>query len=195
MIQKLIVIGASAGGIPATQKILSGLRSDFPYPIVIVMHLPAQAKVNFALGYSRFTKLKMLEIEDKMPIENSTIYFAPPGYHSQIESEGSFSLSRDEPVQFSRPSIDVLFESAAQAFGEKIVGILLTGANTDGALGLKEIQASGGLTIVQNPITAEIPSMPQAALKIMEPTYILDLPEISKILNHLSPNERQEAIL
>lgn len=189
---ELIAVGASAGGVQAFEKILSGLKPDFEVPLVFLIHLPAQSRIDFQTVFARVISRRVHEVEDKMPIEREHIYFAPPAYHTQIEKEGYFSLSMDSPVQYSRPSIDVLFESMAVAFGEKSVGVLLTGANEDGARGLRHIQESGGLTIVQDPETAEMPTMPTAALRMMEPTYVAPLSEIVQILNRFSSSQRKE---
>ena len=123
-----------------------------------------------------------MEAVDKTKIEKEQIYFAPPNYHLLVERDFSLSLSQEDPVVFSRPSIDVLFESAARSLGEKVCGVLLTGANEDGAAGLKFIQACGGYTIVQNPMDAEIPTMPQSALTRFRPDFIGSLKEIAQKL-------------
>jgi len=180
---ELIAIGASAGGIQAVQKILLNLNSDFQTPLVVVQHLPPTSRSQIELSFSKFTNLKTVEIEDKMPIENHTVYFAPPGYHLLVERENCFALSVDEPVHFSRPSIDVFFESAANVYKHSLVGVLLTGANEDGARGLMTIKERGGVSVVQDPATAEIQTMPQAALKLFKPDFVEPLAQIPFILN------------
>ncbi|MEZ0391984.1 MAG: chemotaxis protein CheB [Pseudobdellovibrionaceae bacterium] len=182
---KMIAIGASAGGISAFQKILSSLRGDFQIPIVMVQHLSARSNGPHGMGIQRYTSLKVREIEDKMPLEKGGVYLCPPGYHVLLEKDSCFALSVDEPVHFSRPSIDVFFESAASVFAKALTGVLLTGANEDGALGLFEIKKRGGITIVQSPQTAELSMMPSSAIKIFQPDLILDLAEISAFLNRL----------
>lgn len=186
---RLILIGASAGGVPAIHRIIPELPSDFQTPLVVLLHLPPTAKVDFEVSYARNTKLKISEIEDKMPIENGTVYFAPPAYHTLVEKEFFFSLSLDEPVHFSRPSIDVLFQSAADALADEVVGVLLTGANEDGAQGLKSIQEAGGIAIVENPETAEVPTMPKAALKLLKPDHLVSVPDLAGLLQKISRGE------
>ena len=188
---ELIVIGASAGGIPAIRDILSRLNPSFETPIAVVQHLPAHAKMHLAASFGRFTYLKLCEIDDKMPIKSGTVYFAPPGYHLLVEKEKCFSLSVDEPVHFSRPSIDVFFESAASVYGSSLVGVLLTGANEDGAHGLYQIYRNHGQTIVQDPATAQLEAMPKAALKKFNPHFVGSLSEIAAVLNQLGANERR----
>lgn len=183
---ELVAIGASAGGISALQKILLGLGSKIRAPCVVVLHFPETARAQFSLSFGRFTPHTICEIEDKMPLRKETVYFAPPGYHVLVEKENCFSLSVDEPVHYSRPSIDVFFESAAWAFGSHVVGILLTGANRDGARGLCEIHKRGGVTIVEDPATAAVPTMPNAALKLFKPDFVVPVQTIPVILNDLA---------
>lgn len=176
---KVIVIGASAGGVEALQFLLQGLPESLHLPIVIVMHLPEHSDIHFgkvisAPGY------QVREAKDKMPIEEKTISFAPPGYHLLIEKNRTFSLTQDEPVHFSRPSIDVLFESAALVYRKNAIGILLTGANDDGAAGLKRIHDLGGQTIVQDPRSAHVRIMPEAALSLFKPDWVLSLAQIQR---------------
>lgn len=184
--ENVVVIGTSAGGVQALQRILEGLGKDFPLPIAIVHHLPATATVDFKLAFGRFTGLVIRDIEDKTPIQPRSIYFAPPGYHLLIEKDGVFSLSVEDPVHHSRPSIDVLFSSAARSLGPRAIGILLTGANDDGADGLREIQDHGGYTIAENPDSAEFNTMPASALRIMRPNEVLDLNRISQRLQQIA---------
>lgn len=188
---EMIAIGASAGGIPAIREILSRLHPSFEVPIVVVQHLPANAKMHLSASFGRFTYLKLCEIDDKMPVKSGAVYFAPPGYHLLVEKEKCFSLSVDEPVHFSRPSIDVFFESAAFVYGASLVGVLLTGANEDGANGLFQIQRQHGHTIVQDPRTAQLETMPKAALKKFEPNFVGGLPQIAALLNQLGASERR----
>ena len=188
---ELIAIGASAGGIPAVREILSRLHPSFEIPIVVVQHLPAHAKMHLTASFGRFTYLKLCEIDDKMPIKSGAVYFAPPGYHLLVEKEKCFSLSVDEPVHFSRPSIDVFFESAATVYGSPLVGVLLTGANEDGANGLLQIHRRNGRTLVQDPSTAQLDTMPKAALKLFEPDFIGSLAQIAALLNEMGGSERR----
>ena len=185
----LICIGTSAGGVTALQELFIGLRKEFKIPIVVVQHLPADANINPDLVFGRYFLGSCLEAQDKISLRPGTLVFAPPNYHLLIERDMTLSLSQDEPVCFARPSIDVLFESAAYAFGESICGVLLTGANNDGALGLKSIHECGGITIVQDPETAEAPAMPLAALKLFKPKCVLSLSEIAMHLNRLDEGD------
>lgn len=183
---KTIFVGASAGGVTAIQRILGSLPAGYSTPIVFVQHLPADATVDPALIFSRHFKGTILEAIDKMPIEKGHIYFAPPGYHLSVERDSTFSLSQDEPVHYARPSIDILFDSVAQNLGRKACGVLLTGANSDGATGLKAIQDEGGYTIVQDPEDAEAPAMPKAALEIMTPDVVGTIHTISHALAQMT---------
>lgn len=178
----VVVIGASAGGVGALQSIVRTLRGDFPWPILIVQHLPPEARVNVNMIFGQFAPGRLFEVEDKMPIRPGNYYFATPDYHLLLERDLTLSLSQDEAVNFSRPSIDVLFESAARALGPAVMGVLMTGANDDGARGLRDIHDLGGVTIVQNPQTAEVSHMPAAALRLFTPTYVADLEDIPQQL-------------
>jgi len=168
---RAIAIGTSAGGVSAVQDFLRGTKGKLSLPIFVVQHLPANARIEPALIYGPYTHAKVVEAQDKMPVEPDHVYFAPPGYHLLIERELTLSLTQDEPVHFSRPSIDVLFESAARAYGSSLCGILLTGANADGAAGLQTIQTMGGITMVHDPSDAEVPAMPLAALNLIRPNF------------------------
>lgn len=171
---KLVVLGASAGGVTAIQHLLSRLPAEFRIPLVVVQHLPADAQIDPALVFSGAANSarKILEATDKMSLMPSSVYFAPPGYHLLLERDLSVSLSQDELVHFARPSIDVTFESAADAFGDEACGILLTGANADGASGLQEMHAAGAITFVQDPTEAESRAMPAAALALFKPSFV-----------------------
>ena len=175
---RLVVIGCSAGGIDALSEILPGLPLGFPASVAVAIHLPATARSLLAEIYSAKCALPVKEAEDKEPFRPGHIYFAPAGYHLLIEADLSFSLSLEDPVNFSRPSIDVLFESAAVALREKTLGILLTGASHDGAAGLKTIGDAAGFTIVQNPKDALHSTMPQSAIALASPGAVLSVKEI-----------------
>lgn len=172
-------IGASAGGVNAVREILKSLRQDSAVSLIVAQHFPQEAEIDPQLIFGQDFKGRVHEAVDKMPLERGHAYFAPPGYHLQIERDLTLSLNQDEPVNFARPSIDVLFESAAWSLGADAVGILLTGANADGAHGLKLIHDSGGTTMVQNPEEAESSYMPRAALQRFNPDYVLNLREIA----------------
>jgi two-component system chemotaxis response regulator CheB len=151
--------------------IVRELPQSLSCPVVIVIHLPPHSS-GLAELLAFDTLLAVKQAEDKEPMAAGTIYIAPPGYHLLIESPGAFALSVDPPVHFSRPSIDVLFETAADVCGASLIGILLSGASEDGAAGLQEIHAAGGTTIVQSPLSAEVAIMPAAALALFEPTHV-----------------------
>ena len=177
-----IAIGASAGGLRALQIVLSGLPASFPLTIAIVQHMEPQSDTFLSEYLNQVSAISVKEAEDKETLQPGTAYLAPAGYHLLIEPNRSFSLSVDEKVNYSRTAIDPLFESAADVFGAKLIGILLTGANHDGAQGLKIIKQRGGMTIVQNPKTAESPSMPKAALNATQVDHVLDLEQILPLL-------------
>ncbi len=180
-----VVIGASAGGFEALLAILEGLPPTYPMPLVAVLHLPDHHESRLAELFGYRLELQAREARDKEPLAPGVLYFAPPGYHLSIENDYSFSLSGEDRVSYARPSIDVLFASAADAYGPALAGILLTGANFDGAAGLAGMQVAGGLTVVQDPASAQIPTMPEAALRRMTPDLILPLAEIHTLLRRL----------
>ena len=180
-----LVIGASAGGIDALLRLLPGLPPAPAYPVVIVLHLPDDRESRLAEVFQQHLPQKVLQAEDKAQLAPGTIYFAPPGYHLSIENDGSLSLSQEEPVHFSRPAIDILMQTAADAYGPNLCGIVLTGASHDGAAGLAQIGAGGGLTLVQQPDDAEIATMPAAALRARTPDYVLALDKMRELLSAL----------
>lgn len=177
-----IVIGTSAGAVEALSALLPRIPVDFPLPVLVVVHLPSDKKSVIAELMQEKCKVKVRESEDKEPIEAGTVYFAPPDYHLLIESDRSICLTVEEPVLYSRPSIDVLFESAAEVYGNKLLGIVLTGANPDGAKGLRSIMDAGGMGIVQDPGTASSPMMPEAALKTCPQAHTMTLDQIGSFL-------------
>jgi two-component system chemotaxis response regulator CheB len=187
-----VVIGVSAGGIEALKVILAPLPASFPLPITIVQHRDERPDGFLAEYLNRLSGVSVSEAEDKEPLRAGHAYLAPAGYHLLIESDRTFSLSVDPRVNYSCPSIDVLFESAADAFAESLIGIVLTGANADGARGLKAIKARGGLAIVQNPQTAQAAAMPRAALEATAVDYLVDLPQIAPLLLQIG-TMREEA--
>lgn len=180
-----VVIGTSAGGLAALSVLVAGLAATFRLPLLVVQHIPSGVPTQLAEIFRRKTGLHVKEADEKETVRGGTLYFAAPGYHLLVEQDASLSLSQDDSVHFSRPSIDVLFESAADAWGERVAGILLTGANEDGAAGLEAIHRAGGLTIVQDPDEAEVDSMPRAALQRFAPDYILPLRDIHRLLREL----------
>ena len=178
---QLIVIGASRGGFHALEVILGPLPADFAIPIVVAQHRHKTSNEVLGQFLSRITGLCVRDAEDKQPIQGRCVYLAPANYHLLIEGN-RFALSVDDPVAYSRPSIDVLFESAADACGENCTAVILTGANADGARGAKRIKAVGGVVVVQDPASAESPEMPSAAIRETEVDCILPLEEISTFL-------------
>jgi two-component system chemotaxis response regulator CheB len=186
----VVVIGASWGGLKAIEQLLAALPAGFPVPIVVAQHRDADAEDQLlAKLLGRHTQLHVADAEDKAPLRPGTVLLSPPGYHVYV-TEGCVELSVDEPVQFARPSIDVLFESAADAYGPRVLGILLTGANADGADGLAEIARRGGQTIVQDPDSAERPEMPRAALRKLRPDHVLALDAVARLLRDAGGKER-----
>ncbi|MFT5549333.1 MAG: two-component system chemotaxis response regulator CheB [Candidatus Azotimanducaceae bacterium] len=162
---ELVVIGVSAGGMQALSTLLPALPDDYKIPVVIVQHIGANNNDYLPSYYSRICQLPVCWASPAMPIAEGHIYFAPPGYHLLVENDRTFSLSVDDSVNHSRPSIDVLFDSAADVFGEKLVGVILTGASSDGSQGLRNIKNHNGLTLVQDPDEAEVETMPRAAIE------------------------------
>ena len=176
-------MGASAGGIDAMHSLFQGLPDNFRIPILAVLHIGKGIHSTIPFLFNRDRGERVIFGTDKMNIEEGRIYLAPPDYHMLLEKGRCLSLSVDSRIHYSRPSVDVLFESAAYAEAEQVVGILLTGANEDGAEGLLKIREYGGTTIVQEPDTAEVPVMPQAALNLFSPDLVVPLSGIlDKIL-------------
>ncbi len=180
-----VVIGASAGGVDALMSLLHALPAGWRLPLVAVLHLPEQHESRLAEVFGHRLALPVREALDKDRIAPATLYFAAPGYHLSIERDRSFSLSCEPPLRWSRPSIDVLMGSAADAYGPALAGFLLTGANEDGADGLALIHRAGGLTAVQDPDEAQAPTMPRAALARHRPDHILTLRELRELLLQL----------
>jgi two-component system chemotaxis response regulator CheB len=181
---ELIVAGTSWGGLRALEVILRGLPHDFDIPIAIVQHRRADSDDTLVALLRRYTTLPVCEAEDKQPIVRGNVYIAPPDYHLLVDGS-CFALSTDQPVLYSRPSIDVLFESASDAYRDHLIGLILTGSNQDGAYGLSRIKEGGGLTIVQDPTSAESPAMPQEAIARVRVDKVLPLAEIGPYLGEL----------
>ena len=180
----LIAIGASAGGVTAVRRLLAAIGPEQKAAIVVVQHIPPTARIDVGLIYHTRGGRPVFEAEDKMPIEPGKVYMAAPGYHLLIEKDHSLALTQDEPVNHSRPSIDVFFESCARVYGANAIGIVLTGANRDGAKGLSCLKACGGLAIVQEPADAEHDAMPLAAIASADPDFVLPLVKIGELLSH-----------
>jgi two-component system, chemotaxis family, protein-glutamate methylesterase/glutaminase len=186
-----IVIGTSAGGVEALTRLLPSIPATLSAAILIVVHVPRERPSLLTDIFRAKCKLQVEEAIDKAQIKPGCIYFAPPDYHMLIDREFTDSrpqiaLSVDDVVQFSRPSIDVLFESAADIYGTRLLGVLLTGGNEDGAAGMAYIAQCGGSTIVQDPAEALAPAMPDGALKVMKPTHILRLDDIRHLIISLT---------
>lgn len=177
-----IVIGVSSGGMNVLKIITAALPIDFKIPIIIVQHIGAHSDSKWIQLLNEKSTLLIKEADEKEKIEKGTMYIAAPNYHLLIEKDKTFSLSIDERVNFARPSIDVLFESAAEAYREKLIGIVLTGSNNDGTKGIIRIKECGGLTIIQDPKAAESPYMPKSAIDAIEADYILSLEGIVELL-------------
>jgi two-component system chemotaxis response regulator CheB len=181
---EIVVIGASSGGLSALQLILPEFPPEFPLPVVIVQHRRKDADDGLCAFLRKRSRLPLSEPNDKEAVEAGHIYLAPADYHLLIE-KSIFTLSTESPVGYARPSIDVLFESAADVYQERIIGVILTGSNRDGARGLSRIKSLGGLTVVQDPLDAEARTMPEAAIEATEVDRILPLSEIAPFLNEL----------
>jgi len=180
-----VVIGASAGGIEALSALLPALAPGLSPPVFIVVHLPRDPPSVLAEIFARKCAVPVREAQDKEAVSAGTVYFAPNNYHLLVDRGPQLSLSADDPVHHSRPSIDVLFESAADVYGERLLGIILSGANEDGASGLAAIHDAGGVTVVQCPNTARAPLMALSALKLRPADRVLPLIEIADILRTL----------
>jgi two-component system chemotaxis response regulator CheB len=178
-------MGASWGGLAALERILGGLPRGFRTPIAIAQHRsPDGSSAGLAHLLGAYAELPVADVEDKQPIEPGHVYLAPPDYHLLVEAD-AFALSVDDAVLYSRPSIDVLFESAADVYRDRLIAVILTGANEDGAHGIAAVKRLGGYTIVQNPAEAERPEMPRAALRAIEPDKVLSLAAIPRALADL----------
>jgi two-component system chemotaxis response regulator CheB len=181
-----VVIGGSAGAFNALRVLLPALPGGLALPVMVVIHLPPDRPSAIADIFRRTGAVGVKEADDKEALAPGTVYFAPPGYHLLVEADRSLALSADEAVHHSRPSIDVLFESAADAFGDRLLGVVLSGANEDGAAGLKAVVDGGGQAIVQAPETAEHPVMPAAAVRATTPDAVLPVDAIAEIFSRLS---------
>jgi two-component system, chemotaxis family, protein-glutamate methylesterase/glutaminase len=186
----MVVIGASYGGLSALQILLPDLSPEFSLPVVIVQHRKKDGDDGLCEYLRKRCRLPLIEPNDKEKVEPGCVYLAPRDYHLLVE-KSIFALSTESPVAYARPSIDVLFESAADVYQQRLIGVILTGANRDGAQGLARIKSLGGLTVVQDPRSAESPTMPEAAISATPVDKILPLPGIASYLNELChPDQR-----
>lgn len=182
---KAVVIGASAGGVQALLQILPSLPASYPLPVLIVVHVPPDRDNALVSLFQARCQIQVREAEDKEPILPGVVYFAPSDYHLLVEKDGTLSLSSDELVNHSRPSIDVLLESAADAFGSELVGVILTGANDDGARGLQAVVEAGGVAIVEDPAEAYASAMPAASLRASPSAKAMKVAAIASYVSSL----------
>ena len=187
---RAVVVGVSMGGVEALRVLFAGLPRDFPLPILVVEHISPDSDSDPASLYNEQPALRVKEAEEGELAAHGIAYLAPANYHLLIERDGHFALSTDPAVNFARPSVDVLFESAAEAFGPALIGVILTGAGSDGSAGLKRIKDKGGLTIVQDPADADTDSMPRCALTLVKADHVLPLREIAPLLCKLAETGR-----
>lgn len=190
MTPRLVAFGTSLGGLKALTAVLGTLPAGFSVPVVVAQHRGANSGETLADLLQEHTRLPVQDAEDKMTLEPGSIYLAPADYHLMIESPGSLALSTDAPVRSARPSIDVLFETAAEAYGAGLVAVLLTGASADGAGGVAAVKARGGCVIVQDPGTAEASTMPLAGIAAARVDYILPLEQIGRYVASLVEGTR-----
>jgi two-component system, chemotaxis family, protein-glutamate methylesterase/glutaminase len=188
----IVVVGTSWGGLSAVRELVGALPRAFALPLVVVQHRHPESDHLLGTLLQDSTPLPVCEVEDKAPIVPGGVYLAPADYHLLVE-DGHFSLSMDEPVQYSRPSIDVAFASVADVFGRRAVGVVLTGANADGSRGLRRIVDRGGLGFVQIPTTAESPAMPAAAMKAVPEARVMTIAEIGAALGTLPTHPVESA--
>lgn len=189
----IVVVGTSWGGLSAVRELVGALPRDFTLPLVVVQHRHPESDHLLSTLLQDSTPLPVSEVEDKAPIVPGGVYLAPADYHLLVE-DGHFSLSMDEPVQYSRPSIDVAFASVADEYGRRAVGVVLTGANADGARGLRRIVDRGGLGFVQTPTTAESPAMPAAATQAVPEARVMTIAEIGAALGTLPMHQVGSAV-
>ncbi len=182
-----IVIGASAGGVEALCGLLPALPHDLQAAVLVVLHLPRERPSLLVDIFQPKCARPVREAQDKEPVEPGTVFLAAPDYHLLVDVGPRLSMSADEPVHYSRPSIDVLFQSAADVYGPRLLAILLTGANQDGAEGAAAAHRAGAITVVQQPESAQASLMPASALRLITPTHVLSLDEIAALLSTLSP--------
>lgn len=179
---KAVVIGVSTGGVSALKLVLGALPADFPIPVLVVTHITPDSDDGLAVLLDTRCAIRIKEADEQEAMAPGSVYLAPANYHLMVERDGNLALSIDPPVNFARPSVDVLFESAAEVYGPELIGVILTGAGFDGSRGLLKIKNSGGLTIVQNPADAEMDSMPACALQLLKADHVLPLKGIPALL-------------
>jgi len=183
---KVVIIGGSAGSLQALLQILPFIEIPISFAIVIVVHRKQSDEQTLEALLALKSQVKVKDVEDKVALKPGFIYVAPSNYHLLFEKDGTLSLDTSEKINYSRPSIDVSFECAAEIYGSHLIGILLSGSNSDGTVGLKAIKAEGGITVVQNPTSAEMPFMPNNAILHASPDYILSIEEILKFIQEIN---------
>lgn len=181
-----VAIGVSSGGVQALKLLLGQLPRDYPLPILVVQHISPEAGNGMARLLDGICGIRVKEADEQDPIQPATVYLAPPNYHLLVERGKFLSLSADAPVSYARPSVDVLFESAAAVFGAGLIAVVLTGANYDGAQGVKSVKRQGGLIIVQDPADADTPQMPLAALAAVKADHVVPLTGLAPLLRQLA---------
>ena len=186
MSYEIIAIGVSAGGLEALGQIIPRLEKNIPLPVIIVQHMSPDSENFLARHLDEMSDVHVKEAEDKEFLEAGVVYIAPPDYHLMINMDRSFFLSCEERVNYSRPSVDVMFESVVDIFHDKTVGVVLTGANSDGAKGLAQIKDAGGLAIVQSPESSHADAMPRAAIETAEVDFIVPLERMGRFVNTLA---------
>lgn len=183
---RAVVAGVSSGGVEALKRVIGSLPADFRVPVMVVAHISPEADNGLALLLDDLCAIRVKEADELEMAAAGTVYLAPPNYHLQVEKDATLSLSVDPPVRFARPSIDVLFSSAADAFGSALIGVVMTGAGNDGSEGLRRIKEAGGVTVVQDPEGAVADSMPRSAMEAASPDYVVHLEQIAPLLVRLA---------
>jgi two-component system, chemotaxis family, protein-glutamate methylesterase/glutaminase len=180
----MVVVGTSLGGLDALRTLVGGLPPEFDIPMTVIQHRHRDSDAMLARILQKYTALRVCEVEDKQPVEAGSVYLAPANYHLLVERD-HFSLSVEAPVRYSRPSIDVAMTTAADAYGHRAVGVILTGSNADGASGLRRIADRGGLTVIQDPGSAEAPAMPAAAMHSVPTARVFTMERMAAFLGAL----------
>ncbi|KAF2082254.1 chemotaxis protein CheB [Flavobacterium sharifuzzamanii] len=183
---RVVIIGGSAGSLQALLQILPFVENPISFAIVIVVHRKNSDEQTLEDLIALKSKIKVKEVEDKVKLQSGFIYIAPSNYHLLFEKNETLSLDTSEKINYSRPSIDVSFESAAEVYREHLIGILLSGSNSDGTAGLRAIQAAGGISVVQNPLSADMPFMPNNAILHTVPDFVLNIEEILEFIKEIN---------
>lgn len=183
---RAVAIGTSSGGVQALRRLLGRLPADFPLPLLVVQHLSPEAGDGLAGLLDELCAIRVKEADEQDQIAPGTAYLAPPNYHLLVERGGLLSLAADARVSYARPSVDVLFESAAEVFGPALIGVILTGANADGSAGLRAVKRLGGVAIVQDPEDAQARQMPLAALAATQTDHVVAIDGVAELLCRLA---------